>query len=221
MSVKLLLYCTKAKQKIRVTEHLYMYDDDLYKLPNGKIKFGNSFELSLYDGQYSKDNFLNGKIVAECECEKVEEIICSKIFNGVGFDVIYDTCELLENKLYKKSCLDYYHFGDYFGEKDNEPVGYALHLSNVKVFDEPKELKDYSVNNPLFENIEMFGWMFEDVAHYIPLTKAPQNMCNVYDNQGNHYILISIRPEHLCKILNGEKTIEIRKKILNSLKEVL
>ena len=89
------------------------------------------------------------------------------------------------------------------------------------MFDEPKELKDYSVNNPLFENIEMFGWMFEDVSRYIPLIKAPQNMCNVYDNQGNHYILISIQPQHLCKILNGEKTIEVRKKILNSLKEVL
>jgi hypothetical protein len=46
-------------------------------------------------------------------------------------------------------------------------------------------------------------------------------MCRVYGKNGAPYILISIKPEHLCKILNGEKTIEVRKKILNSLKEML
>ena len=30
-------------------------------------------------------------------------------------------------------------------------------------------------------------------------------------------ILISIRPEWLCKILNGEKTIEVRKKVLKEM----
>ena len=52
-------------------------------------------------------------------------------------------------------------------------------------------------------------------------TKAPQNMCNVYDRFGNRYILISIQPQHLAKILNGKKTIEVRKKILKSLKGLL
>lgn len=31
------------------------------------------------------------------------------------------------------------------------------------------------------------------------------------------YILISIHPEWLCKILNGEETIEIRKKVLKEM----
>ena len=46
-------------------------------------------------------------------------------------------------------------------------------------------------------------------------------MCRVYDRFGNKYILISIRPEWVCKILNGEKTIEVRKQIIKELKEEL
>ena len=54
----------------------------------------------------------------------------------------------------------------------------------------------------------------QDCMNQRALVKAPQNMCNAYDVYKNHYILISIRPEWLCKILNGEKTIEVRKKVL-------
>lgn len=190
MSVKLLLYCTKAKPYL-----VYDYYDNSC----GKCITADKIERW----------HLNGKIVAECECEKVEEIICSKISNGVGFDVIYDTCELLANELHKKSCLNDWHLEDYFGVKDNEPVGYALYLSNVKVFDEPKELSEYSKRLPN--------------GDFQVLGNAPQNMMNVCKIKYliEDYVLISIRPEHLCKILNGEKTIEVRKKILNSLKEML
>lgn len=51
--------------------------------------------------------------------------------------------------------------------------------------------------------------------------KAPQNMMRVYSNIGRYkcsqYILISVRPKWLCKILNGEKTIEVRKKVLKEM----
>ena len=39
----------------------------------------------------------------------------------------------------------------------------------------------------------------------------------VRSNDITDYILISIRPEWLCKILNGEKTVEIRKKVLKEM----
>jgi predicted transcriptional regulator len=64
----------------------------------------------------------------------------------------------------------------------------------------------------------MFGCFFEDREKYIPLKKAPQNMCYVYDKDGNKYVLISVHPEWLAMILNGLKTIEVRRKVL---KEVL
>lgn len=200
MSVKLLLYCTKNKKRFRVSKHLYTYADDLYKLPNGQIKFGDSIELATYESnEYNQDNFLNGKIVAECECQKVEEVF----LQGGEENLTFGTKSLFS--IERKSCLDFEQLESYFGY-NNDIWGYALHLSNVKV-----------LNSPLkFEK----DFIYKDYKSNELITKAPQNMCNVYDRFGNHYILISIRPEHLCKILNGEKTIEVRKKILNSLKEV-
>ena len=102
----------------------------------------------------------------------------------------------------KKMCLSPQELLDYIKlGKD----GYALHLSNLKIFDKPKELEKFYKDSLLKERI----------------LKAPQNMCKAYDKNGNKYILVSIRPEWLCKILNGEKTIEIRKQIVNELKEMM
>lgn len=69
-----------------------------------------------------------------------------------------------------------------------------------------------------------FGWAFEEHEKYSSLQKAPQNMMRVYDpweidenGVGEAYVLISIHPEWICKILNGEKTIEVRKKVLKEM----
>ena len=259
--IKLLLYCTKAKKRVRVTEHLYTYTDELYKLPNGQIKFGDSIELTQYDGQYSKDNFLNGKIVAECECQKVESFNCCCVpyrkENNLGYELFVDNGVYKvewkeninlrdENKRYNNPEI-YKDDGVVFERKDryidtmlkNDDLskakitpqevldyiglgneGYVLHLSNVKVFDEPKELAKHTLDNNSDYYVKKWIKKFDSFKGSA-LTKAPQNMCNVYDRFGNHYILISIQPQHLAKILNGEKTIEVRKKILNSFKEAL
>lgn len=262
--IKLLLYCTKNKKRVRVSKHLYTYADDLYKLPNGQIKFGNSIELATYESnEYNQDNFLNGKIVAECECEKVESFNCCCVpyrkENNLGYELFVDNGVYKvewkeninlrdENKRYNNPEI-YKDDGVVFERKDryintmlkNDDLGkakitpqelldyiglgnegYALHLSNVKVFDEPKELYDYDIKltpQKLVNPISKDSIVISNINYCC--TKAPQNMCNVYDRFGNRYILISIKPEWLCKILNGEKTIEVRKKILNSLKEVL
>ncbi len=52
----------------------------------------------------------------------------------------------------------------------------------------------------------------------LTLKEAPQNMCRVFDTKDN-YVLISIRPQWLCKILNGEKSIEVRRKVLKGMCE--
>lgn len=181
MSVKLLLYCTKSKPYL-----VYDYYDNSC----GKCITADKIE----------SYHLNGKIVAECNCQKVEEIF----LQGGEENLTFGTKSLFS--IERKSCLDFEQLESYFGY-NNDIWGYALHLSNVKV-----------LNNPLqFEK----DFIYKDYKSNGLITKAPQNMCNVYDRFGNHYILISIQPQHLVKILNGEKTIEVRKKILNSLKEML
>ena len=184
MSVKLLLYCTKAKPR-------------LFKSLNKNIFYHSESNLDFLS-DYERENILNGKIVCECECDKVEK-----------FDVPYpayfwEVKDKLEH-ITRCSCLSLMNLHHYLGNAN----GYALHLSNVKVFDEPKDLNKYSKRLPN--------------GDFQVLGNAPQNMMNVCKIKCliEDYVLISIQPQHLCKILNGEKTIEVRRKILNSLKEVL
>ena len=47
--------------------------------------------------------------------------------------------------------------------------------------------------------------------------KAPKNMMKVCEWDIEDKVLISIKPEDLCKILNGEKTIEVRKVVLKEM----
>lgn len=195
--IKGLLYCTKAKPYIM-------------KYKDGKYKEIASF----YNKQDLIDcELLNGTIPCECEIE-VEEI--EKIYgnNHACFDkdgyfddyADYVTKSIEEIELLKHSCLTSDELENYLQDKN----GYALHISNLKIFDEPRKLSNYHIS---YFNKE-FNMMRE--KH---IEKAPQNMMNVYDIKGNHYILISIQPQWLCKILNGEKTIEIKKQVLNCMKE--
>lgn len=232
--VKILLYCTKGKPYL---------SKEIIDPPFIENEFCLNARQNI-----DHNRVLNGKIVAQCECEKVEPFNCCCVpyckENNLGYELFVDNgvykVEWKENinlrheeKRYNKP-ENYKDDGVVFERKDryidtmlkNDDLekakitpqelldyiglgndGYALYLSNVKV-----------LNNPLqFEK----DFIYKDYKSNALITKAPQNMCNVYDRFGNHYVLISIQPQHLCKILNGEKTIEIRKSILNLLKETM
>lgn len=189
--MKLLLYCTKAKP------YLYKTEDTTYPAyPIGyhtdkylKVKLSNTNELAN----------LNGKIVAECDYE-VEEI---ELLEDSNATMITNT--LSEEELLKKSCLEGYELCNYLydnlwcGQK-----GYAIHIKNLYIFDKPKEL-----SKCYYLTLEK-GFLRQ-------IKKAPQNMCYALTTRDDKDILISIKPEWLCKILNGEKTVEVRKKVLKEM----
>lgn len=187
-TTKCLLYCTKRKP--------YLFD-----LKGCKVKQRYMCEKSILGEP------LNGKIVAECEVE-TKEICFEKISNGVGYDYHYT---LPNGDYINGSCLSDVEMQNYLGEKN----GYALFIKNLKIFDRRKELKDYCVDNSKY--YREYGWCLTPKEMYTPIQKAPQNMQWCFDRRGNRYALISIRPEWLCKILNEEKTIEIRKKVLKGM----
>lgn len=175
-TVKLLLYCTKAKP--------YLAESAMF----GMVENHNDYELYSFKPIKNKiDVSLNGKIVAEAECDLVEKI---KFIN----DTEYRTNTLTQNDLLKESCLGMLDLYEYLYVKD----GYAIYLKNVKPFAEPRELNYYGIK------------------------RAPQNMCYLYDENGNIIaVVISIQAPHLCNIMNDDKTIEVRKSILNIFKELI
>lgn len=187
--MKLLLYCTKQIKKI-----------GLLAKDNVKNKW------KLWYGSY---NAVNSKIVAECDFEVDKIFPFYKDFEYK--DRFYEIPDKLDfENLLKKSCLNVSQISNYLGEKN----GYAIHIKNLNIFDKPKELSDvYSIH-------DVGGMLLAD-----KLKKAPQNMQRISLNEWDYgtynskdiAILISIRPEWLCKILNDEKTIEVRKKVLKEM----
>ena len=193
--VKALLYCTKKAP--------YLVNDD-YTFKNKTIHYTH------YKEPGSWGLFFNGKILAECEVE-TEEIRLSAYSDYEDKIYLFDTPTLTNDELTQKSCLCNDELDDYLiNEK-----GYALHISNLFIFENSVELSDYNVDNSA--DYGAFGWAFEENERITPLKKAPQNMMKVFDDNGNNYILISVRPEWLCKILNGDKIIEVRKKVLKEM----
>lgn len=99
---------------------------------------------------------------------------------------------VFDNGFNKESQLDLFEIAKYVGNN----YYYAIHIKNLNIYKSPRELSSYSC------------------------VRAPQNMQYVYTcYDKNEYILISIQPQWLCKILNGEKTIEVRKKVLKGMLE--
>lgn len=193
--MKLLLYCCKSKPYLVNKERI-------------EIITKRRDNIWLTGERYAYDNWVNGTILCECDYE-VEEI-----YYGYEIDDFWTkTCgsqKDFKHNLLKQSCLEHEEMYEYLQPKDSYygNCGYAIHIKNLHIFDEPKDLKDYYHN-----------------AH--KLEKAPQNMMIVQEltksekYKGSYlvkdYVLISIRPEWLCKILNGEKTIEVRRKVLKEM----
>jgi len=197
--MRLLLYCTKNKWRL-------FFDKVKQVFTLGKVKSNND---------------LNGKIVAECDYE-VEEIRYgwypqNIVPKGDHYYTYYKTSKIEPKEFYKKSCLNWEQLNSYLNDYDSQKFegAYAIHIKNLHIFEKPRELNHYMVYDKSYDN--MFGWEFDEEDKYNPLTKAPQNMMYCCTESGREYVLISIRPEYLVDILNGEKTIEVRKKVLKEM----
>lgn len=201
MNLKMLIYCTKAKGK-----NYY-----LRKLENGR-----------YCLSRDKGESLNGKIVAESDFN-CEEIIHTYENKGATYHH-FNTKTLDNEQLLRKShiigqAIDEY-LGDHNYDKNNNVVGYAIHIENLYKFIKPKELKDLYIKGGYHNAEQMFTDEIQINGEWFhPMKKAPQNMCYTYDKYGNKYVVISVHPEWLCLILNGRKDVELRRKVLKEMKE--
>ena len=233
MSLKILWYCTKA-QPFLYHDIDYCYDSmntiDLgyktYEYTNFRIYDDETGQFLGWDNmkKVCEDESLNGKIVAESDFE-VEEIT-----HGYGkYGEYYQTKTLGLMSLREHSCISSNKLSKYLKRGDEVlKVGYAIHIKNLHVFDKPKELSEYyktferMIYHPNEYRPNVSSTATPSNAMYFmdycdELTKAPQNMCYAFDKYGNKYVLISVHSEWLAMILNGLKTIEVRKKVLKEM----
>ena len=140
---KCYIYCTKAKDYFSIGGGIYVANDELYRLPTGEIKFGDSFELEgNWRGQYNETNYLNGKVIGEFVCDRIDEIGKRGIYNN--FDYCYlslnewgnDDIEIEITDI-KKSCISKEELNLYGA---NSFCLYAWHITDLVIYEKPKEL---------------------------------------------------------------------------------
>lgn len=218
MSVKCLIYCSKAKPYLYKTNFVKI--EDIKKGIWDKLVYEVDNNERLYLNGEKKEK-LNGKIVASFDCEKVEE-----------FTTDYRGNKEQNKRIMIDSCVP---LGDLVDYQKGNHLLYAIHISNLEIFDKPKELSDFvylTCGHDLCSKCKYYDIWASCCPNEIPLEKAPQNMMSVwerkntfnletYERRKSQYVLISIRPEWVCKILNGEKTIEVRKQVVKALKELI
>ena len=116
--------------------------------------------------------YVKGKVVAKFTLNKVEEIKFNNNFNNYYIDRHTEE-NVGEITLGIASCLCHKELNDYL----KEDTGYAWHISNLVIFDRPKELSEfYKRQCPL---ICMHKYTYYCDICSNRLTKAPQNFCYV------------------------------------------
>lgn len=191
--MKLLLYCTKAKP--------FLND---YRLME------NCNQFVIMSKPY---NNLNGKIVAECDYE-VEEITLKFDDYEVWIESNTD-----ENVILKQSCLDGVELYNYLGG-ENEDKGYVIHIKNVKMLNEPKELNTLIKDDWGYQDAKMWYNYFlpmenAQFVHYV--NTPPKRMMKVHDNMLNDYILIPVSSQEMCRVANKEQTSLVRRDVLKEM----
>ena len=125
----------------------------------GKTKWGHieipeevvrrSFQIRTSEGR--------GKVIGEFVCDKISKIWFSPRPHG---EYVSD----IEN-LYKASCLNFDEMFSYFGEGG----GYGWHISDLKIYDKPRELSEFAVADKdairQCENREQAYYAFTDTGY--------------------------------------------------------
>lgn len=109
------MYCTKGKSY-------------LYRNPNNGELFLDS--NGGYRGGDYEDRYLTGKVIGEFICDKVDLVEYKGGDYMINDDIAYT------NTIASGSCLDY----DEMYKRLKNQNGYALNISNPKIYDKPKEI---------------------------------------------------------------------------------
>lgn len=184
---KCYIYCTKPSKKYQtVAKPMVLNDDELFKLPNGKIKYGNSIELVAYDDR-SEDNFLNSKVIGEFVCNKITRIAyCGYDNERIELNIVDEnlTIKKLDKGFFFRCRLSFNDIEKY--ANGNEVYGW--HISDLKLYEEPKDIGEFYRGGMLSYDDWLYGIYngnggarssYESYKNAFKLSKAPQSWCYV------------------------------------------
>lgn len=119
---------------------------------------------------------LLGKVIGEFVCEDITDIHYHEAEGGYSVAMSHPLCDFFA----EKTCLKYKELHKYLQGNN----GYGWHISNLVIYDDPKELSEFSRHDNSYDNA--FGWAFGDRAQSVSITRPPQSWCYVHKRSGNN-----------------------------------
>lgn len=168
---KCYIYCTKDKWK-----HFVQMPDKTYRIYDGR-------EYGSYDKKLKFKGESNAKVIGEFVCDKIYEYKYFDNlanFNAMGLPNGYRSSYLIFEEDYKAMCLSYDEVKNY-GKSETL---YGLQISELKIYDQPKELSKFGEPCELFEDrvcgLRTICGEQKGVCDGIRrLTRPPQSWCYV------------------------------------------
>ena len=177
---KCYIYCTQARNPIR--DHfgrILMYEDDL-ALTNrwGRGKRVENPCGAMMEGEF----FLNGKVIGEFVCDYILEISLDPYGHHEYF---------ISDDDLNASCLTVNDLWEYANGK----TLYGWHISDLVIYDKPKEIKDFCYPTEKYCEKEMCGGCPKDQVMGLdgdyafdcewerPLKRPPQSWCYVEESR--------------------------------------
>ena len=113
------------------------------------------FKAYIYETKESKRRYLDDRFNSFLDNKShytdmgkvIGEFICDKVYSiknqGNSF-VVANEEQGVTNEIARQSCLDYDDMVGYLGNKD----GYGLHITDLKIYDKPKNLSEFERHCP-------------------------------------------------------------------------
>lgn len=128
---KAYIYCTDKRQK----DNGWQFKPNLYiEKRTRNLKWIDVAFNSIYGYEWAQQ-----KVIGEFICDKVYSIK-----NQGNSFVVANEEQGVTNGIARQSCLDYDDMVGYLGNKD----GYGWHISDLKIYDKPKELSEFISSKP-------------------------------------------------------------------------
>lgn len=158
------------------------------------------FKAYIYETKESKRRYLDDRFNSFLDNKShytdmgkvIGEFVCDKVYliknQGSRFSVA-DEEQSVTNEIARQSCLDYDDMVGYLGNKD----GYGWHISDLKIYDRPRELSEFRKKGFMTEEEWLFNLYPNTHCHYeawakkFEIARPPQSWCYV---------------EELCKAQN-------------------
>jgi len=199
VTYKLLLYCNKSKP------YLVYHREYCALSPSEYINYG--YETRWEDKSMLED-ICNGNIVAECDYE-VEDIFY-ELYGDLDWqhDYLPTTNTMSIVSLEDAACMS----REKIEDQMTHDKAYAIHIKNLHIFDidDRKELNEFLYEDDTDGHYGV--WMLERTPkNGTVICTDCKDIGGVYCCRGTYGRFLALSPYELRDILNGKKTVVIRK----------